>query len=195
MALLNKAQQQHQQTASLTTNQLSTLTQSNSNPLLQLQQQQPQVPHTNHHLANTMPPSGLAGSVNQVVNAVLSNNHQVNHEPPLVQEFRSESQESKDDENFDYRITIGEIINHRYKVEKNLGKGSFGQVVRCYDAVENEHVALKIIKNKKPFHDQARIEIRLLELLNSHKSDARSYIGKLNFVLFLKSSVIKMVLT
>lgn len=46
--------------------------------------------------------------------------------------------------------------------------------------VENDNVALKIIKNKKPFHDQARIEIRLLELLNNHKSDARSYIGLLS---------------
>lgn len=79
----------------------------------------------------------------------MGNNHQINHEPPIVQEFRSESQESRDDENYDYKITMGEIINHRYKVEKNLGKGSFGQVVRCYDMVENENVALKIIKNKK----------------------------------------------
>lgn len=170
--MLNKAQQ-----ASLNTNQLSTLTQSNSNPLLQLQQQ-PQISHS-HHSANTMPAAtGLTGSVNQVVNAVLGNNHQINHESTVAQEFRSESQESRDDENFDYKITIGETINHRYRVDKNIGKGSFGQVVRCYDMIENENVALKIIKNKKPFHDQARIEIRLLEMLNNHKSEARGYIGK-----------------
>jgi hypothetical protein len=59
LALLNKTQQQQQ--TSLTTNQLSTLTQSNSNPLLQLQQQ-PQL-STHHHSANTMPNSGLTGSV------------------------------------------------------------------------------------------------------------------------------------
>lgn len=57
------------------------------------------------------------------------------------------------------------------------GRGSFGQVVRCYDQIENEMVALKIIKNKKPFHDQARIEISLLELLNKHPSDSRNCIG------------------
>ncbi|CAD5219653.1 unnamed protein product [Bursaphelenchus xylophilus] len=113
--------------------------------------------------------------------------HQVQMHPagqiPLVPltagEIRSESQESKDDENYDYRITIGEVINYRYRVDKNIGKGSFGQVVKCYDMLEDDNVALKIIKNKKPFHDQARIEIRLLELLNSHHSEARSCVVKL----------------
>ncbi|CAD5213625.1 unnamed protein product [Bursaphelenchus okinawaensis] len=99
--------------------------------------------------------------------------------PLTAGEIRSESQESKDDENYDYRITIGEIFNYRYKVEKKIGSGSFGQVVKCFDMVENDYVALKIIKNKKPFHDQARIEIKLLELLNTHHSEARNCVVKL----------------
>ncbi|KAI6200964.1 Dual-specificity kinase [Aphelenchoides besseyi] len=126
---------------------------------------------------------GLGNNANSMINSVLGNNHQSNRlqQPPVAAapDIRSESQESRDDENYDYRITLGEVINHRYRVERNIGKGSFGQVVRCYDLIENENVALKIIKNKKPFHDQARIEIRLLELLNSHKSESRTCIVKL----------------
>lgn len=134
MALLNKAQQQ-QQAASLTTNQLPALTQSNSNPLLQLQHQS-QISHAHHNSANTLPATELTGSVvsslndeiinysisfqGQVVNAVLGNS--VNQGQQQIQdvraEFRSESQESRDDENFDYRITIGEIINHRQELKE-----------------------------------------------------------------------------
>eukprot|EP00824_Muranothrix_gubernata_P010454 TRINITY_DN2348_c0_g1_i3.p1 TRINITY_DN2348_c0_g1~~TRINITY_DN2348_c0_g1_i3.p1 ORF type:complete len:640 (-),score=83.71 TRINITY_DN2348_c0_g1_i3:564-2264(-) len=68
-----------------------------------------------------------------------------------------------DDENWDYVITNGEVINERYVLERLLGKGSFGQVVKAYDQRTSEHVAMKIIKSKKPFFQQAKTEIELLE--------------------------------
>lgn len=51
------------------------------------------------------------------------------------------------------------------------------QVVKAYDTIEEEFVAIKIIKNKKPFLNQARIEIQLLELINKHDADSKYYIG------------------
>lgn len=47
-----------------------------------------------------------------------------------------------------------------------LGQGTFGQVVRCED-LENmgQHVAVKVIKNKKAYLRQAKIEIRILEVV------------------------------
>lgn len=62
--------------------------------------------------------------------------------------------------------------------------------------VDEENVAIKIIKNKKAFYDQVRrlsfnfksawnykfkaqIEIRLLELMNNHNSEGQHYVGKL----------------
>ena len=43
--------------------------------------------------------------------------------------------------------------------------GSFGQVVRGFDRVANAEVAIKIIKSRKPFMQQAKTEVELLEML------------------------------
>lgn len=53
------------------------------------------------------------------------------------------------------------------------------QVVKAYDRVEQEWVAIKIIKNKKAFLNQAQIEVRLLELMNKHDTEMKYYIGNL----------------
>uniref|UniRef100_A0AC35U719 Dual-specificity kinase n=1 Tax=Rhabditophanes sp. KR3021 TaxID=114890 RepID=A0AC35U719_9BILA len=84
-----------------------------------------------------------------------------------------------DDENHDYIIKVGEVFNYRYRIDNHIGKGSFGQVARAFDMLENEFVAIKIIKNKKPFLDQAWIEIHLLELMDSHNTDGKYFVVKL----------------
>lgn len=54
------------------------------------------------------------------------------------------------------------------------------QVVKAYDHHEQEWVAIKIIKNKKAFLNQAQIELRLLELMNKHDTEMKYYIGKMD---------------
>lgn len=54
------------------------------------------------------------------------------------------------------------------------------QVVKAYDHHEQEWVAIKIIKNKKAFLNQAQIELRLLELMNKHDTEMKYYIGKIH---------------
>lgn len=51
-------------------------------------------------------------------------------------------------------------------------------MVKAYDHHEQEWVAIKIIKNKKAFLNQAQIELRLLELMNKHDTEMKYYIGK-----------------
>ena len=43
----------------------------------------------------------------------------------------------------------GDHIAYRYEIIEMLGKGSFGQVIRAYDHKMHQHVAIKIIRNKK----------------------------------------------
>ncbi len=64
-----------------------------------------------------------------------------------------------DDENHDYIIKHGERFLDRYEIDSLIGKGSFGQVVKAFDHEDGCHVAIKIIKNKKPFLHQAQIEV------------------------------------
>jgi len=52
------------------------------------------------------------------------------------------------------------------------------QVVKAYDMLDKEWVAIKIIKNKRAFYQQALIEKRLLELLNMRDTDNKYYVGR-----------------
>ncbi|RCH93280.1 hypothetical protein CU098_002016, partial [Rhizopus stolonifer] len=78
-----------------------------------------------------------------------------------------------DDEKGDYRVVMKDHLNYRYEIMESLGKGSFGQVVKCRDHKHsgdeaiNDHnyVAIKIIRNKKRFHAQALTEVKILEQL------------------------------
>lgn len=70
------------------------------------------------------------------------------------------------DENFDYIVRTGEMFNNRYMLEKVIGRGSFGQVVRAYDTRDNTHVAIKIIKNNALYVEQALSEVRMTSYLN-----------------------------
>lgn len=70
-----------------------------------------------------------------------------------------------DDERGDYNIVVGDHLAYRYEVVDLLGKGSFGQVVRCIDHKLGGLCAVKIIRNKKRFHQQALVEVNILNKL------------------------------
>ena len=52
------------------------------------------------------------------------------------------------------------------------------QVVKAFDVLEAEFVAIKIVKNKEPFLNQAKIEVQLLELMNRYDTESKYYIGE-----------------
>jgi len=70
-----------------------------------------------------------------------------------------------DDERGDYLVVNHDHLAYRYEIIDLLGKGSFGQVLHCRDHRTGESVAIKIIRNKKRFHHQALVEIKILDNL------------------------------
>ncbi|XP_036038444.1 dual specificity tyrosine-phosphorylation-regulated kinase 4 [Onychomys torridus] len=81
------------------------------------------------------------------------------------------SKTSFDDDHGSYLKVLHDHIAYRYEVLDMIGKGSFGQVVKCLDHKNNELVALKIIRNKKRFHHQALVELKILEALRRKDKD------------------------
>ena len=74
-----------------------------------------------------------------------------------------------DDDRCDYKLIAGDHIAYRYEINQILGKGSFGQVCKCFDHKLKQSIALKIIRNEKRFHRQGKIEVKVLEHIK--KSD------------------------
>ncbi|TAQ87838.1 hypothetical protein B7494_g3852 [Chlorociboria aeruginascens] len=85
-----------------------------------------------------------------------------------------------DDERGDYTIATGDHLSYRYEIIDILGKGSFGQVVRCIDHKTGVLVAIKIIRNKKRFHQQALVEVNILKKLREW--DPQNKHSMVNFV-------------
>lgn len=110
----------------------------------------------------------------------------VGNTPDKIRAIPQTSQNSGyDDESGDYTIVMHDHIAYRYEVLSLVGKGSFGQVVRVYDHKYGSFRALKLIRNKKRFHQQGLIEIKILEYCNQMDKDGTSHIVKLEgFVQF-----------
>lgn len=113
------------------------------------------------------PPDPLSGDHVLVVNH--STPTAANHLPKKKKNTKTDSSPLSVqycDENFDYIVRTGEIFNNRYLLEKVIGRGSFGQVVRACDTRDNTYVAIKIIKNNSLYVEQALSEVRMTSYLN-----------------------------
>ncbi|UYV76261.1 DYRK4 [Cordylochernes scorpioides] len=76
-----------------------------------------------------------------------------------------------DDDNGSYIKVLHDHIAYRYEILEIIGKGSFGQVIRVHDHKTDQQVALKIIRNKKRFQQQALMEVKILEYLAKKDKD------------------------
>uniref|UniRef100_A0A3P9M5T1 dual-specificity kinase n=1 Tax=Oryzias latipes TaxID=8090 RepID=A0A3P9M5T1_ORYLA len=76
-----------------------------------------------------------------------------------------------DDEHGSYIRVLHDHIAYRFEVLEVIGKGSFGQVLKCLDHKTNELVAIKMIRNKKRFHHQALVELKILEVIKKKDKD------------------------
>jgi len=67
-----------------------------------------------------------------------------------------------EDEDHNYKILIGDHISYQYEIIQIIGKGSFGQAIKCLDHKTQNYVAIKILRNKKKFIYQTQVEIDIL---------------------------------
>lgn len=72
-------------------------------------------------------------------------------------------------------------LKSEYIIIDLLGKGTFGQVVKCVERLTNKLCAIKVIKNKPAYFSQGKTEISILKMLNqSEKGNTVSRIVKLH---------------
>ena len=78
-----------------------------------------------------------------------------------------------------YKAILKDHIAYRYEILDTLGKGTFGQVLKCYDHKFKELVAIKIIRNKKEYRDQSAMEASLLKRIKAFDYENHSHIVKM----------------
>ena len=97
-----------------------------------------------------------------------------------------ETENSKINNNFnfndregDYQFQKGYHLNYRYEIIELLGKGSFGEAVKCYDHKNKEIVCVKIINSRDEFQNQGLIEIKILTSISLN--DVNNESGNVRF--------------
>lgn len=68
---------------------------------------------------------------------------------PLAKELDIGMLDNWDDIEGYYKVILGELLNGRYHVQANLGKGMFSGVVRATDVTTKKLVAIKLIRNNE----------------------------------------------
>ncbi|KAK2715513.1 hypothetical protein QYM36_010199 [Artemia franciscana] len=79
----------------------------------------------------------------------------------------------------DYQLVQHEVLyslNNQYEVLEFLGRGTFGQVVKCWKKGTNEIVAIKILKNHPSYARQGQIEVNILSRLSQENADEYNFI-------------------
>ncbi|KAF2165725.1 hypothetical protein M409DRAFT_24013 [Zasmidium cellare ATCC 36951] len=78
-----------------------------------------------------------------------------------------------------YRIINGELLNGRYAVEQQVGKGTFATVVRATDTNTGTKVAIKIACRNDTMLKAGQKEMQFLERLNERDPEDKRYIIRL----------------
>ncbi|XP_057332416.1 homeodomain-interacting protein kinase 2 isoform X6 [Microplitis mediator] len=144
------------------TNQLSSTVVSQRQSQQQQQQQQPS--HFQSHQQQTQP------TQQHKQNIMTSHSKQVG---------ASGNGTSNPQSDGDYQLVQHEVLystTHQYEVLEFLGRGTFGQVVKCWKKGTNEIVAIKILKNHPSYARQGQIEVSILSRLSQENADEFNFV-------------------
>ncbi|XP_040279848.1 homeodomain-interacting protein kinase 1 isoform X3 [Bufo bufo] len=79
----------------------------------------------------------------------------------------------------DYQLVQHEILcsmTNSYEVLEFLGRGTFGQVAKCWKRSTKEIVAIKILKNHPSYARQGQIEVSILSRLSNENADEYNFV-------------------
>eukprot|EP00826_Nyctotherus_ovalis_P058238 TRINITY_DN798_c0_g3_i2.p1 TRINITY_DN798_c0_g3~~TRINITY_DN798_c0_g3_i2.p1 ORF type:complete len:311 (-),score=83.76 TRINITY_DN798_c0_g3_i2:1307-2239(-) len=110
-----------------------------------------------------------------------------------VARLNFENTGSYDDENGDYNTYVGEQLGYRYEIIDILGKGSFGQAIKCLDHKKQKLVALKIIKSNKRFYHQALVEVKILKYIRDNDPEGKANVVKILDSFLFREHIVKLI--
>ncbi|OZJ01683.1 hypothetical protein BZG36_05355, partial [Bifiguratus adelaidae] len=85
-----------------------------------------------------------------------------------------------DDSEGYYRVILGEMLDNRYHVYANLGRGVFSSVVKARDTTKGDlDVAIKFIRNNETMTKAAEKEIKILNKLAEADPDDKKHVIRL----------------
>lgn len=79
----------------------------------------------------------------------------------------------------DYQLVQHEVLfslSSQYEVLEFLGRGTFGQVVKCWKKGTSDIVAIKILKNHPSYARQGQIEVSILARLSQENADEFNFV-------------------
>ncbi|KAK7480389.1 hypothetical protein BaRGS_00028308, partial [Batillaria attramentaria] len=79
----------------------------------------------------------------------------------------------------DYQLVQHEVLysmTNAYEVLEFLGRGTFGQVCKCWKKGTSEIVAIKILKNHPSYARQGQIEVSILSRLSQENADEFNFV-------------------
>nr|XP_014340214.1 PREDICTED: homeodomain-interacting protein kinase 2 isoform X2 [Latimeria chalumnae] len=112
----------------------------------------------------------------------------IEEHPPMIQTNASgatvatstaTSKNSGSNSEGDYQLVQHEVLcsmTNTYEVLEFLGRGTFGQVVKCWKRGTNEIVAIKILKNHPSYARQGQIEVSILARLSTESADDYNFV-------------------
>ena len=78
-----------------------------------------------------------------------------------------------------YRIILGELLDGRYAVQQQIGKGTFATVVRAQDTRTGNAVAVKIACSNETMYKAGQKEMDMLQLLNQNDPEDKKHLIRL----------------
>ena len=83
-----------------------------------------------------------------------------------------------DDREKHYRAAVGDHIAYRFEILEIIGRGVFGQVLRCFDHKRQREVALKILANTRDMKEQGVLEAEVVRKLTKDSDEGGEFVAK-----------------